>query len=158
MPTSAHALVSTDATPTSGKAFFTPEGGLAVKLTNRTGGASFKGQMVHVSSSYDNAVTAAVVDVPDPVGFMYQDGVADGAECLVVVAGIAEVYFVGNTTRGQFARGFLTADGGAYVIGQAMAEALPASPFTDDKHFYEIGHVLESRTGAGLAKCVIHFN
>ena len=39
-----------------------------------------------------------------------------------------------------------------------MSDALPASPFTDSKHFYEIGHVIEARTGAGLASVVLHFN
>jgi hypothetical protein len=140
------------------KAYFTPEGGIAIELTNKTGSASVKGYMVHANSGQNNSFTLGVVDVPDPIGFVYEDGVADGSECLVVVSGIAQVYFVGNTTRGQFARGFLTADGAGYVAGQCMAENLPTSPFDDDKHFYEVGHVLESRTGAGLAKCVIHFN
>jgi len=27
-----------------------------------------------------------------------------------------------------------------------------------DKHFAEVGHLLESRTGPGLAKTLIHFN
>lgn len=136
----------------------TTEGGFAVKLTNRTGGASVKGEVVTSGSSYDNSVTKIVKDVPNPIGVFYESGVADGAEAWVVVSGIAEVYFVGNTTRGQLARGFLTADGGSYVTGQALAEAVPTSPFATDKHFYEIGHVLESRTGAGLAKCLLHFN
>jgi hypothetical protein len=25
-------------------------------------------------------------------------------------------------------------------------------------HFQEIGHCIETRTGAGLARCVLHFN
>ena len=44
------------------------------------------------------------------------------------------------------------------MSGQALSEALAAPPFATDKHFYEIGHVLESRVGAGLAKCILHFN
>jgi len=51
-----------------------------------------------------------------------------------------------------------TADGESYVTGQALSEELPASPFTDAKHFYEIGHVIEARTGAGLASVILHFN
>ncbi|MCK9602403.1 MAG: hypothetical protein M0R37_15495 [Bacteroidales bacterium] len=142
----------------TGKAFFTPEGGLTIKLTNKTGAPSVKGYMVHANSGQDNSFVLGLVDEPDPIGFVYENGVADGSECLVVVSGIAQVYFIGNTTRGQFARWFLSADGASYVAGQCIAEALPASPFSDAKHFYEVGHVLESRTGAGLAKCVIHFN
>ena len=99
-----------------------------------------------------------MVDAPNPIGIIYDDGIADGLEVWVVISGIADVYFVGNTTRGDIARGFLTADGASYVSGQALSEAYPTSPFASDKHFYEIGHVLESRTGAGLAKCILHFN
>ena len=142
---------------TSGKVWFTTTGGVAVKLTNKTGGDSVKGEVVTPSSTVDNAVSKIVVDVPDPIGVFYESGIADGSEAWVVVAGIADVYFIGSTTRGYIARGFLAADAG-YVIGQAMAEIYPTSPFSVDKHFYEIGHVLESRVGAGLAKCVLHFN
>lgn len=142
------------------KAYMTVDGGIAVKLTNKTGGASVKGEVVTVydNSAIDNAVEKIVVDVPNPIGVFYESGVADGAEAWVVVSGIADVYFVGNATRGHLARGFLTADGGSYVAGQALSEAVPSTPFASDKHFYEIGHVLASRTGAGLAKCVLHFN
>lgn len=135
------------------------EGGLCVKLTNKTGGASVKGEVVQVyeASAINNAVSKIVEDEPDPIGVFYESGIADGAEAWIVVSGIADVYFVGDTVRGYLARGFLTGDSG-YVTGQALAEAIPTSPFADDKHFYEIGHVLESRTGAGLAKCILHFN
>ncbi len=145
-------LLSTDKTKA------TAEGGVAVKLTNRTGGASVKGEVVTTASAHNNAVIKIVKDVPNPIGVFYESGIADGSEAWVVVSGIADVYFVGNTTRGHLARGFLTADGASYVTGQALSESVPSSPFASDKHFYEIGHVLESRTGAGLAKCVLHFN
>lgn len=133
------------------------DGGFMVKLTNKTGGASVKGEVVMPYDTTNLAVAKIVKNEPDPIGVFYESGVADGAEAWIVVAGIADVYFIGNTTRGHLARGFITADAG-YVIGQALSEAIPTSPFATDKHFYEIGHVLESRTGAGLAKCVLHFN
>lgn len=136
---------------------FTPEGGLAVLMTNKTGGVSVKGEVVTSSSTTDNAVAKIVVDVPNPIGVFYDSGAADGSEAWIVISGIADVYFIGNTTHGFIARGFLAADAG-YVAGQVMAEAYPVAPFASDKHFYEIGHVLTSRTGAGLAKCVLHFN
>ena len=75
----------------------------------------------------------------------------------MVVSGIADVYFVGNTTRGYLARTFITGDAG-YVTGQALSEAVPTAPFSTDKHFCEIGHILSSRTGAGLARVNLHFN
>jgi hypothetical protein len=152
-------LKSIDTHP-MGKITFSPEGGLMVKLTNKTGGASVKGEVVKIyeAGAVNNAVAKIVKDEPDPIGVFYESGIADGAEAWIVVAGIADVYFVGNTTRGHLARGFLTADGASYVTGQALSEAIPTSPFASDKHFYEIGHVLESRTGAGLAKVAMHFN
>ncbi len=136
---------------------FTPEGGLAVKLINKTGGVSVKGTVVNSSSSVDLAVQKIVVDVPDAIGAIYDNGVADGGEVWVVVSGIAEVYFIGSVTRKNLVRGFVTSDGG-YVSGQALNEALPTSPFSTDKHFYEIGHAIQNRTGAGLAKIILHFN
>jgi hypothetical protein len=51
---------------------------------------------------------------------------------------------------------FLTPDGG--TIGYAHQEAAPSSPFSSDKHFQEIGHILEATAGAGLAMCVLHSN
>ena len=139
------------------KARFTPSGGFAVKLTNKTGGNSVKGEIVRVNSGANNSVTKTIDTAPDCVGAFYESGIADGAEAWVVVSGIADVYFIGNTTRGNFARTFVASEAG-YVTGQAIAEAVPSAPFATDKHFCEIGHVLETRTGAGLAKCVLHFN
>lgn len=135
----------------------TPEGGRAALFINKTGAPSVKGEVVTTGSVVDNSVVKIVVDVPDPIGVIYESGVADGAEVWVVLSGMADVYFIGNTTRGQFARGFLAGDAG-YVSGQALAEAFPTAPFASDKHFYEIGHILTSRTGPGLARVVIHFN
>jgi hypothetical protein len=136
---------------------FTPEGGLAVRMLNKTGGISVKGTVVACSSTTDNAVQKIAVDVPDPIGVIYDSGVADGEYVWVVKSGIAEVLFIGSTTRKHLARGFISADSG-YIAGYALSEAVPSSPFATDKHFYEIGHINESRTGAGLAKCSLHFN
>lgn len=128
-------------------------GGVAVKYT--AGENLVEGNVVRVTGV--NTVSKIVVDVPDPIEVVYAAASA-GQDVWVVITGIAKVYFVGNTTAGQFARGFLTADGGSYVTGQAICEAVPTAPFASDKHFYEIGHVLETRVGAGLAKTNIHFN
>lgn len=141
----------------SDKFMITVEGGLAVKLTNKTGAASVKGYVVSNSTTTASAVELIVQGEPDPIGVFYESGIADGAEAWVVVAGIADVYFIGSTTLGYLARTFIAGEAG-YVTGQALAEALPAAPFATDKHFCEIGHVLEARVGAGLAKCVLHFN
>lgn len=139
---------------------FTDEGGLAIKLTNKTGSATVKGYLVtsYNDTAINNAIELVGINNPDIIGVCYENGVADGSETWVVVSGIADVYFITDTVRGQMARMSRNDSGESGVIGQAMAENYPTSPFTSDKHFQEIGHVLESRTGAGLAKCVLHFN
>lgn len=136
---------------------FSVTGGLMIKLTNKTGGNSVAGEVVTPASATSNAVIKVTQNVPNAIGVFYESGVADGQEAWIVVSGIADVYFIGSVTRGQLARTFVTADGD-YVIGQAKGEDVPTSPFATDKHFCEIGHILESRTGAGAAKCVLHFN
>lgn len=135
----------------------TEEGGLAVKYINKTGAASIKGYCVTTGSSVNNSVVLVPIDVPNCIGVFYESGIADGSEAWVVVSGVADVYFWGSTTRGHLARTGLTADTGE-ISGQALSEAIPTSPFATDKHFCEIGHVLETRTGAGLAKVNLHFN
>jgi len=135
----------------------TAEGGYAIRLTNKTGADSVKGYVVDASSTNDNAVQLVVDGVPDAFGIIYEDGIADGSEVWVVTSGIADVYYIGSTVRKDLARTFISAEAG-YVAGQAMSEPFPAPPFASDKHFCEIGHVIESRTGAGLAKTLIHFN
>jgi len=141
----------------SDKFMVTVEGGLAVKLTNNTGAATVKGNVVTNSAALANAVVLAVDGEPDALGVFYESGIANGAEAWVVISGIADVYFIGSTTLGHLARTFISGEAG-YVTGQAKSEAIPSSPFATDKHFCEIGHVLEARVGAGLAKVVLHFN
>ena len=89
----------------------------------------------------------------------YRGEVAEDGEMWIVVGGIADVYYGGNVTRATFSRVPVAGDGGSYSTqGWAINEALPTSPFATDKHFQEIGHPIESRTGAGLAKTIVHFN
>lgn len=142
----------------AGKAKLSDEGGMLVKMTNKTGAATIKGYVVGNSSTTANAFEKILIDAPDPFGVIYESGVADGSEAWIVVGGIAEVYVTGSVSLNDFVRGWLTADGAGYVAGQGKAEAFPAAPFTSDKHFYEIGHAIEARTGAGLVKCVVHWN
>lgn len=139
------------------KSKVTDIGGFAIKLINKTGAASIKGYCVTPGSSVNSSVVLVAIGVPNCIGVFLESGIADGAEAWVVISGIAEVYFWGSTTRGHLARTGLAADTGE-ISGQALSEAIPTSPFSDDKHFCEIGHVLESRTGAGLAKVNLHFN
>jgi len=135
----------------------TNEAGMQIKITNKTGGATTKGYIVTASDTTDRAFKLCAVNEPDIIGVIYEAGISDGSECWVWMNGsICQVYYIGNTTREHFARNLVTADGGS--AGQAISEALPTSPFATDKHFQEIGHLFESRIGAGLALTNIHFN
>ena len=133
-----------------------PEGGLMIKMINKTGANSVKGHVL-AAGTINDSVIKTVIDTANAIGVFYESGVADGQKAWVIVSGIASVYYIGSTTAGHISRIFVTADVG-YVVGQAMSELYPASPFASDKHFCEIGHVIESRTGAGLAKTILHFN
>jgi hypothetical protein len=96
---------------------FTPDGGFAVRLINKTGGASVKGTIAHPYASADRSFDLCPDNEPDQIGIVYGDD-----------------------------------------DGNAVAEAVPSSPFATDKHFQEIGHVLETTGGAGLALCLLHSN
>lgn len=136
---------------------FTPEGGVAVWMINKTGAPSWKGAVVDTHGSVANAVRLVPVDVPDAMGIIYDDGVADGDLVRVVFAGAAEVFYVGSVSLRYFARITTAADTGDEA-GKAIAEPFPTAPFSTDKHFMEIGHTRESRVGAGLALTMLHFN
>ena len=130
----------------------TREGGLALRLTNKTGGASVKGTLVEGSAGTDNAFTTTVVDTVECFGVVYEDGIADGSECLVVIGGRCQVLLKDATasTRGNWVE---TSD----VVGRA--DATSASPAAAPTHFKEIGHCIESK-GADtdvLAFIMMHF-
>lgn len=134
----------------------TPEGGLAIRLINDTGAASIKGYVVQASSAIDNGFKYTIGGIPNPIGIVYDDGVANGKFVWIVVSGIADVYYSGNVTRNTFGR--VPTAGEALPDGVAVNEPFPIPPFATDKHFQECAHSIESRTGAGLAKSTLHFN
>lgn len=135
----------------------TPEGGLAYWIINKTGAPSFKGAVLETSATTANAVELIGIDDADPIAVVYDDGIADGELMRVVFSGKAQVFFVGSVGFHEFARVTVAADVGAEA-GKAIAEVVPTPPFSTDKHFQEIGHVLEARVGAGLALVNLHFN
>lgn len=134
----------------------TPEGGTVTWVINKTGAPSIKGYIVEPEGSTDFAVKYPEPGDVDPIGVVYDSDIPDGSLMRIVVAGIADVFYRGNVTRATFARVATTVEAGNG--GQAVNEALPIPPFATDKHFQEIGHPIESRIGAGLAKTVLHFN
>jgi len=140
--------------PAGPKIRFTEEGGFAILLTNKTGAASVKGTIVEADTTTDNAFKASAASSDDPIGIVYEAGVADGSECWVVIYGIAEVLLKDTTasTRGYWV---MTSD----AAGRADATNA-APPGFVASHFQEIGHCIESKTAGTdvLAKIVMHFN
>lgn len=140
----------------SPKIKFTPEGGLAVKLTNRTGAVSVKGTIVTTSAAYDNAFTLEAAEF-EAAAIVYDSGVPDGADCWVVTAGVAEVLMKDGIApvRGDWTK---CAD----TDGRAEATTPPTGigALAVSEHFKEIGHCLESKAAGTdvLAKVLLHFN
>ena len=129
---------------------FTGIGGLAVLMTNKSG-TTVAGQLVEVysASAIDDAFKTAVGSSDAVFGIVLVAGIADGNEAWVVTSGIADVLMDGGgSARGDRLISSATA-GSADVwnVGGAVAT-----------HFLEIGHCVETRTGAGLARAVLHFN
>lgn len=124
-------------------------GGFCIKLTNKTGGNTIAGQLVIASTGTADAFATAGVSSDGIIGIILEAGVADGSEAWIVVSGIADVLIdAGGSTIGDRMIASATA-GSADVwnVGGAVAT-----------HFLEIGHCIETRAGAGLARCVLHFN
>lgn len=141
------------------KTKFTPEGGLAIKLTNRTGAATIKGTVVHMSLVYDNAFATTPADNPDSIGVVYDNGVAEGTEAWVVISGRAQVLLQDGTasTRGYWVRGSATVAGRA----DATQPLPPGGTIVEIQgHLKEIGHCAESKAAGTnvLAYIIIHFN
>ena len=134
-------------------AHLTKEGGLALRLTNKTGVASVKGTIVEAHAGIDNAFRVCDANSVESFAIVYEDGIADGSECLVVVGGRCQVLLKDATasTRNNWV-------GVSDVAGRA--DATGASPPAQPDHFKEVGHCIESK-GADtdvLAYMIMHHN
>ncbi len=131
---------------------FTPERGIAVSLTNKTGVASVKGTIVEAHAGTDNAFRVCDASSIESFGVVYEDGIADGSECLVVIGGRCQVLLKDATlsTRNNWV-------GVSDVAGRA--DATGASPAAAPQHFKEIGHCIESKAADTdvLAFIILHF-
>ncbi len=134
-------------------------GGIAIKLTNKTGANSVAGQLVQADTANNDAVKLTGIDEEETIGVFYESGVSDGSEAWVVISGIADVAMEDDTTatRGNWVRTSITEAGYADATNAA-----PPSPAAFS-HFNEIGNCIETVTATGigthiLARCVLHFN
>ena len=129
--------------------------GVAVRMT--AGENLTKGNIVASSRSADNtALKAGLTDGTAnrdmPIGIVLHNA-AIGKSVLVIVSGKADVLNDGqhNVVCGDLA---ITSD---TTSGTALVSTNPEVPATAN-HWREVGHAIESRTGAGLFKAIIHFN
>ncbi len=133
------------------KVQLTAIGGIAIKLTNKTGGNTVAGQLVNVytATAIDDAFKTVSASDENIIGIVLDAGISDGSEAWIVVNGIADVLMdAGGSARGDRIISSATAGSGdAWNVGGAVAT-----------HFQEVGHCIETRGGAGLARCVLHFN
>ncbi len=126
----------TNSNPITGAKFkITQEGGYAIKLTNKTGTASVKGTLVDISSTVDSAFVLSS-DTNSAIGTVYENGIADGSECWVVVAGIAPFLLAATetATRGQYINASVT----------------PGRVRTDVDYRVQFGIALENATAGSL--------
>jgi hypothetical protein len=132
----------------------TGEFGWQIKLTNKTGVATVKGEPVEASTGTDMAFQQAGADSIEVIGIVYEAGVADGSDAWIWTGQgtVCQVLIKDGTaaTRGYWATTSDTA-GRADLTNAAAPGAVLA-------HFGELGHCLES-AGSGtdvLARILFH--
>jgi len=132
-------------------AHLTREGGLAVRLINETGAVSVKGSLVEPHTN-DRSFELTDGDCTECFGAVYEDGIAEGAECLVVFGGRVQV-LLKDATASTTKNWVKTSD----VAGRA--DATGASPAAAPQHFQEVGHCIETKAADTdvLAYIMMHF-
>ncbi len=94
-----------------------------------------------------------------PIGIVYDNGIANGSECRIVISGIAEVLLVNSTsaTRGYWAKTSDTVAGRADITSAAPTGGTIAGL---QDHGQEIGHCIASASAGTdvLTRIVVHFN
>jgi hypothetical protein len=136
-----------------GKAGLTVEGGFAIKLVNKTGAPSVKGTCVEAGGGVALGFVLATTGAGLPIGFVYEDGIADGSGTWVVMRGIGYAKLENDvaTTQGNWCRTSSTVAG--------RIETAVAHPGNTVAHFFEVGHALESVSAdaaGALVRIAIH--
>ena len=130
------------------KAKITAIGGYCIRLNNDTGFATVKGQLVIASAGTEDSFDTAPSNSDEVIGIVLDAGIADQAEAWIVWGGKADVLIDGGGCNEGDRMISSTTAGSADVWNTGGAVAT---------HFQEVGHSVEQRTGAGLARCSIHF-
>ncbi len=132
--------------------------GVALKHINKTGAASVKGTIVEADGTTDDAFDVCDANGNHPIGVVYEDGIADGAECWIIIYGVADV-LLKDTTLSAHGNWVFVSD----VAGRAdatLADPTAGGVAQLDQHMREVGHCLESKAADTdvLARVCIHFN
>ncbi len=139
--------------------FFTPEGGFAIRLTNKTGATSVKGSLIEADDSIDKAFKFTEADTDDATGIVYESGIPDGGECWIVVNGIADVLLedASASGHGNWVRSSITQIGRVDATNAAPPGGTINEIFA---HLKEVGHSLETVAGGTdkLMRMFLHFN
>jgi hypothetical protein len=132
---------------------FTPEGGRALLMMNKSGAPSVKGTIVEHSYDVDEAWQVCHAGDDHPIGVVYNGGVADGEDCWIVTSEIAEVLVEDGLapSTGWF-HVYISSSAAGRMAGQATVNT--------NRHWGEIGHCMQSKAAGVdvLAKVVLHFN
>lgn len=131
----------------------TNEWGFQVRLTNKTGGNSIKGEIVKASAGTDMAFDKVAADGLEPIGVIYEANVADGSECWIWVTGSVCQVLLKDTTGST--RGYWVSVSDTAGRADATTAAAPGVVLA---HFREIGHCLETKAGGTnvLARILFH--
>ena len=134
----------------------TNERGFLLKITNRTGQVSVKGELVSPSTSADLEAIQQTNEY-DAFGVIEEAGVAEGSQMWVWMIGSICQVLMKDTVAAVHGDFLIAAD----TNGRADCVANPGGGLpSTDTHFKECGHFLQSQ-GAGtnvLALAILHFN
>jgi hypothetical protein len=133
------------------------EGALAIRMLNKTGSASVKGTIVETSATTAEAFDTITADAPDPIGIVYESGVADGGYCWIVIQGKCQVLLEDTTaaTKDYWVK-VSDSDAGRADATNVAPPGGAISALED--HFTEIGHALEDVTAGTDKLCWIIFH
>lgn len=122
---------------------------------NKTGAVSVKGSLVSISTTTDGGVmlTPAGATGEESVGYIAENGVADGSDVFVIVAGSA-LALLENTTASTTGNWVKNSDSVAGRSDATNAAPIPA------QHWRETGHCEETNAGGTdqLVEITVHFN
>lgn len=136
----------------------TGERGTQMRLLNKTGAASVKGSLVESDNTVDQAFQLIPADDPDPIGIVYEAGVADGEECWVwVPQSLCQVLLEDGTATARENWVYVSENAAGRADGSNAAP--PGGTIAAlETHFHEIGHAAEAQASGTDVLALIHFH